>query len=74
METWGTGTLGRDPLGAAIPLRGATFFRLSAALQLGGFQFYWDRVNTQSTRLTYVPGFVIPNLGQTFGMRWEFRN
>lgn len=74
METWGRGTLGTDTLGAAVPLRGATFFRLGAALKLGGFQFFWDRVNTQSTKRTYVPGFKIPPLGQTFGVRWEFSN
>jgi TonB-dependent receptor-like protein len=74
METWGAGTIGADGAGNPLPLRGATFFRLGAGLKLGGFQFYWDRVNTQSTKRTYVPGFKIPNLGQTFGIRWEFTN
>ena len=74
METWGTGIIGTDGVGTPIPLRGATFFRLAAGLKLGGFQFFWDRVNTQSTKGTYVPGFKIPNLGQTFGMRWDFSN
>ncbi|MEO6067178.1 MAG: Plug domain-containing protein [Gemmatimonadales bacterium] len=74
METWGHGIIGTDGAGTPIPLRGATFFRLAAGLKLGGFQFFWDRVNTQSTKLTYVPGFKIPNLGQTFGVRWEFSN
>ena len=74
METWGTGVIGTDPIGTPITLRGATFFRFYAALRLGGFQFFWDRVNTQGTKHTYVPGFNVPNLAQTFGMRWEFSN
>ena len=74
METWGHGIIGMDSTGAAIPLRGATFYRLDVALKLAGFQFFWDRVNIRSTALTYVPGFRIPGLGQTFGMRWEFSN
>ena len=74
METWGHGVIGMDSTGTAIPLRGATFYRLDLALKLAGFQFFWDRVNVRSTALTYVPGFKIPGLGQTFGMRWEFSN
>ncbi|MBW8771938.1 MAG: hypothetical protein JF590_01380, partial [Gemmatimonadetes bacterium] len=74
METWGHGIIGTDGAGTPIPLRGATFFRMGIAMKLGGFQFFWDRSNTQGTRLTYVPGFRIPGLGQTFGMRWEFTN
>lgn len=74
METWGHGIIGTDGAGTPIPLRGATFFRMGIAMKLGGFQFYWDRSNTQGTQLTYVPGFKLPNLGQTFGMRWEFTN
>ena len=73
METWGHGILGTDGTGTPIPLRGATFFRMGIAMKLGGFQFYWDRSNARATRLTYVPGFLIPS-GQTFGMRWEFTN
>jgi hypothetical protein len=74
MENWGTGVIGRGAAGAPLLLRGASFFRLGAGLRLGGFQFFYDRTNTQSTKRTYVPGFKIPNLGQTFGMRWEFSN
>ncbi len=74
MENWGTGVIGRGPAGEALELNGATFVRMGAAMRLGGFQFFYDRTNTQSTKHTYVPGFRIPNLGQTFGMRWEFSN
>jgi hypothetical protein len=74
METWGTGVIGTDALGTPLELRGATFFRMYAAIRLAGFQFFWDRVNTQGTKHTYVPGFKVPNLAQTFGMRWEFSN
>jgi hypothetical protein len=73
METWGTGVIGTEA-GTPIPLEGATFFRMFVALKLGGFQFFWDRVNTQQSKHTYVPGFTVPNLGQTYGMRWEFSN
>jgi hypothetical protein len=74
METWGTGVIGTDGGGVPIPLKGATFYRMYFGMKLGGFQFFWDRVNTQGTELTYVPGFRVPKLGQTFGMRWEFSN
>ena len=74
MENWGTGVIGRGPAGEALELNGATFVRMGAAMRLGGFQFFYDRTNTQSSRHSYVPGFKIPGLGQTFGMRWEFSN
>lgn len=74
METWGQGVIGLDSLGAPIPLRGSTYFRMGLALKLAGFQFYWDRMNVRATRHGYVPGFVVPGLGQQFGMRWEFSN
>ena len=74
METWGHGVIGTDSVGAPIPLRGATYYRLGLDLRLSNFQFFWDRVNVRSTRLGYVPGFIVPGLGQTFGMRWEFSN
>ncbi len=74
MENWGTGVIGTDGVGAPITLKGATFFRVYAALKLGGFQFFWDRVNSQAATHTYVPGFTVPKLAQTFGMRWEFSN
>jgi len=74
METWGTGVIGRDALGAPVTLRGATFIRSLVQFALGGFSVYWDRVNLTSTRLGYVPGFEIPSYASNFGVRWEFLN
>lgn len=74
METWGHGIIGTDGSGAPVPLRGATYYRMSVGFKLGGFQLYWDRVNIRDTKHGYVPGFRLPGLGQTYGMRWEFTN
>ncbi len=74
MESWGTGTIGRDEAGAPIPLRGATFLRSLVQIQLQSFSLYWDRGNLTRTERTYVPGFGIPNFGTTFGVRWDFLN
>jgi TonB-dependent receptor-like protein len=74
MESWGRGTLGRDSTGAAITLRGATFFRSLLEIQLQSFIIYWDRGNLSATRLAYVSGFQIPAYGSNFGIRWEFLN
>jgi hypothetical protein len=74
METWGTGTLGRDSLENPVTLRGATFFRGHIAIRLGSFMAYYDRYNLQGTRLFYVPGLEIPRYASSFGVRWEFAN
>ena len=74
METWGTGIIGRDALGAPITLKGATFMRSLIQIQLDRFTIYWDRGNLTSSPLTYVPGFGIPGLGSNFGVTWEFFN
>jgi hypothetical protein len=74
VETWGTGIIGRDALGAPITLKGATFMRSLIQVQLDRFTIYWDRGNLTSTPLTYVPGFEIPAYGSDFGVRWEFSN
>ena len=74
MESWGNGVIGLDGHGVAIPLKGATFFRALLQLRLGDFVAYYDRVNFQSTKLTYVPGLPILKLASTFGVRWEFSN
>jgi hypothetical protein len=74
LESWGTGVIGRDALGAPVTLRGATFVRSLIQFALGGFSVYWDRVNLTSTRLGYVPGFEIPAFASNFGVRWEFLN
>jgi TonB-dependent Receptor Plug Domain len=74
MDSWSPGTIGRDPVGNPIHLRGATFFRSLIQFQLDRFSLYWDRGNLTSSKLTYVPGFAIPSLGSVFGVRWEFWN
>ena len=74
MEAWGRGTIGRDLSGAPINLRGATFFKSLVEVQLQSFTIYWDRGNLSATKLTYVPGFRLPNYGSNFGVRWEFLN
>lgn len=74
METWGTGVIGRDGLGAPVTLKGATFWRSLIQIQLDRFTIYWDRGNITSSSLTYVPGFEIPGLGSNFGVTWEFFN
>ncbi len=74
IEAWGRGTIGRDPSGAPINLRGATFFKSLVEFQLQSFTVYWDRGNLSATKLTYVPGFRLPAFGSNFGVRWEFLN
>jgi hypothetical protein len=74
MESWGSGTLARDGLGAPVTLKGATFIRSLIQIQLDKFKIYWDRVNLTSTDLGYVPGFEIPGYGSNFGVSWEFLN
>jgi hypothetical protein len=74
LESWGSGTLGRDSLGAPVTLRGATFVRSLIQIQLDRFKIYWDRTNLTATDLGYVPGFEIPAYGSNFGVSWEFLN
>lgn len=74
METWGTGVLGRDRVGAAVPLKGATFFRAQIQFKIGDFVAYYDRVNLQASRLGYLPDLPLLRLASTFGVRWEFSN
>jgi hypothetical protein len=74
MEAWGRGTIGRDAVGDPINLRGATFFSSQLVIQLQSFTIYWNRNNISSSKLTYVPGFRLPNYGSNFGVRWEFLN
>jgi hypothetical protein len=74
MEAWGRGTIGRDAVGDPINLRGATFFSSQVVIQLQSFSIYWNRNNISGAKLTYVPGFRLPNYGTNFGVRWEFLN
>ena len=74
VESWGDGVLGLDATSQPIALRGATFLRAYLELAIGSFQFYYDRGNLTGTQSTYVPGFVIPPYGTTYGVRWSFVN
>jgi hypothetical protein len=74
IESWGTGTIGRDAFGAPVVLRGATFLRALIQIQLDRFHIYWDRTNLTATDRTYVPGFEMPAYESNFGVRWEFAN
>jgi hypothetical protein len=74
VESWSPGIGGRDTLGVAVPLPGATQFRTMIQMQIGPFFAYWDRVNLKSVRTGSVPGYIIQPLGSTFGIRWEFSN
>ncbi|MGH7523383.1 MAG: TonB-dependent receptor [Gemmatimonadales bacterium] len=74
VESWSPGIGGRDSVGAAIQLPGASQFRTMVQMKLGPFFAYWDRVNLQSVKIGSVPGYPIQPLGSTFGIRWEFSN
>ena len=74
VETWGDGVIGVDTTAAPIPLHGATFLRAYLEIGIGSFRFYYDRMNLMGTDQTYVPGFVIPRYGSTYGVRWTFVN
>lgn len=75
-ESWGPGVIGRDTLGTAIKLDGASFWRTEIEIRLDSFILYWDRYNLASSRKTYVPGFELIHGGTTatFGVKWEFSN
>ncbi len=74
VESWSPGIGGLDRQGNPIPLPGATFIRGIFELQLGPFIAYFDRVNFRATKTGSVPGYPIPSLGSTYGVRWEFTN
>lgn len=74
VETWSPGVIGRDTSGAAIAIPGRTFVRGILQLQIGPFIAYYDRVNFQGVRAGKVPGYPIPGLASTFGVRWAFQN
>lgn len=74
MESWGTGVLGRNPLGEPVTLKGATFFRALAQLRLAGVIVYFDRSNLLNTTLPFVPDLRVPANVYSFGIRWAFLN
>lgn len=73
LETWSPGVIGRDAEGNPIDLPGLTFVRGILQLQIGPFIAFWDRVNFQATDQGHVPGYPILSLGQSYGIRWDFR-
>ncbi len=74
LESWGDGVLGLDASDAPITIPGATFLRAYLELAIGSFRFYYDRMNLAGSDATYLPGFVIPAYGSTYGVRWSFVN
>lgn len=74
MEAWSDGVIGLDATGAPIKVGGATFFRSLVQIQLGSLLLFWDRVNLSANKRSYVPEYLLPRFGSTFGARWEFRN
>ncbi len=74
MESWSPGLAGRDTAGAAIAQPGATFFRGVFQLQIGSFIVFWDRANMRASKPGYLPGYRLPSLMSTYGVRWEFAN
>ena len=74
MESWSPGIAGRDTAGAAIALPGATYFRGVLQLQIGSFIAFWDRANMRASKAGYLPGYRLPSLMSTYGVRWEFAN
>lgn len=74
MEAWSDGVIGRDAAGNAIFHGGATFFRSVVEMKLGGIILFWDRLNLSGNKRSYVPEYLVPRFGSTFGARWEFAN
>lgn len=74
VESWSPGVIGRDALGGAIALPGRTFVRGIFQLQIGSFIAFYDRANLRAVRAGAVPGYPLPTVASTFGVRWEFAN
>jgi hypothetical protein len=74
MEAWSDGVIGRDASGNAVFHGGATFFRSVIQMKLGGLILFWDRLNLSGNKRSYVPEYLMPRFGSTFGARWEFAN
>lgn len=74
LESWSPGIIGRDTAGAAITMPGRTFVRAMLQFKIGPFIAYYDRINFRAVRAGSVPGYPLPTLGSTFGVRWDFLN
>jgi hypothetical protein len=74
VESWSPGTIGRTPDGAPIAIPGRTLVRGWLQFKIGPFIAYYDRVNFRAVRGGTVPGYPIPSLASSFGIRWDFLN
>jgi len=74
LESWSDGVIGLDGSATPIVLPGASFFRGYLEIAIGSFRFYYDRMNLAGSDAVYVPGYVIPLYGSTYGVRWSFVN
>ncbi len=69
---WGLG--GRDSLGNAHAMGGATFAETNLEVQLVGATFFWVVHNIYGMRASYVEGLGYPKNEQVYGVRWFFTN
>ena len=74
IESWSPGVIGRTAQGDPIALPGRTFVRGWLQFKIGPFIAYYDRVNFRAVRAGTVPGYPIPSLASSFGIRWDFLN
>ena len=74
MESWSAGPGGRDSLGQALILPGATFVDWNLEVQVAGVTIFWMIRNNNLMRAGYVPGLDYPRRGQFYGVRWVFTN
>ncbi len=74
VESWSPGVIGRTVDGAPIALPGRTLVRGWLQFKIGPFIAYYDRVNFRAVRGGTVPGYPIPSLASSFGIRWDFLN
>src|SRR5262249_26342679 len=74
VESWSPGVIGEDIRGAPINLPGGTFIRGIVQMQFGPLIAYYDRANMRASKVGSVPGYQLPSLMGTFGVRWEFAN
>lgn len=74
VESFGTGTIGRNAEGEPITLSGATFGRAQLQMQFGPFTAYLDRQNVLDGRAGWVPGMPTLPGANAYGIRWVFWN
>jgi hypothetical protein len=75
VESWSSGTAGRDVTSAApLLLPGATFLDTNVEMQIVGVTIFWIIRNNNLMRGSYVPGLDYPRRPQLYGVRWVFTN